>query len=218
MPDRTPPAAPPRRVLGLLGAVASGKSHVARRAAALAGGRVVDADALAKELLALAAADGRLEAALGAGFVQAGRPDVAALATRVFSDPQLLARLEALLHPPVRTALVAAVGQFRAAGPEPLLILDVPLLLETALDRYCDALWYVAVPDALRLERAAARGLDAETIRRREAHQTPRERKRARADLVIENDVAPEALDAQLRAGLRALGIVAPGAADASSP
>lgn len=50
--------ATPRVVLGMLGGVGSGKSHVARRLAALGPGRVVDADGLAHEALAAAAADG----------------------------------------------------------------------------------------------------------------------------------------------------------------
>lgn len=202
-----PPPAGPHVVLGMLGGVGSGKSHVARRAAALGGGRIVDADTLAKEALAAAAADGRLAAALGEGFVQDGRADVRAIGARAFEDAAFLARLEALVHPPVQAAIQAAVEAFRATATEQLLVLDVPLLIEVGLDRRCDALWYVETPDALRAERGAARDLTLAEIHRREAHQTPLVRKRARADRVIDNSVDAEALDTQVRTGLEALGL-----------
>ena len=206
-----PPAAPtpaaPRAVLGMLGGVGSGKSHVARRAAALAGGRVVDADALAKDALAAAAADGRLTEALGPEFVQDGRADVAALGARAFADRAFLARLEALLHPPVHEAILAALAAFAAQETDALLVLDVPLLVEVGLDRRCDALWFVETPDEVRAARAEARGLTLAEIHRRESFQTPLERKRALADRIIDNAVEPEALDAQVREGLVALGL-----------
>jgi len=199
--------ATPRVVLGMLGGVGSGKSHVARRLAALGPGRVVDADALAHEALASAAADGRLAEVLGSEFVHAGQPDVAALGARAFEDPAFLKALEALIHPAVHAAILAELARFEAETAPPVLVLDVPLLIEVGLDRHCDTLWFVETPDAVRAQRGQARGLSLEEIQRREAFQTPLERKRARADRVIHNDVEPDALDDQVRTGLTALGI-----------
>ncbi len=214
-PQRTGTPEPPRPadgpggarvVLGLLGGIGSGKSHVARRIGTLTGGRVIEADALAHEALAAFAQDGQLAATLGEGFVRDGRPDVAALGARVFTEPALLRQLEGLLHPPVQAAIKAALEVFHAGDGTSVLVLDVPLLIETGLDRRCDALWYVEVPDDVRAARLAERGLTLEAIRAREALQSPRERKRARADLIIRNDESAEALDAQLLAGLASLG------------
>jgi dephospho-CoA kinase len=216
-PDGCPTA--PRIVLGLLGGIGSGKSHVASRLAALAGEApietaFVDADQLAHEALSAFATSGRLAEVMGPEFVHEGRPDVKALGARVFSDPDLLRRLERLLHPPVHAAIKAAIDSFRAAGAQAeaaptgaLLVLDVPLLIEVGLDRSCDNLWFVETPDEIRAVRAEGRGLSMEQIHAREAFQSPQERKRARADRVIRNDVDPDALDAQIRAGLLALGL-----------
>lgn len=206
----------------MLGGVGSGKSHVARRAADLAPGRVVDADVLAHAALAEAAVDGRLAEALGAQYVLDGgpdgpAPDTRALGARAFEDRAFLTRLEALVHPAVHAAITSALEAFQARGPEPLLILDVPLLIEVGLDRRCDALWYVEAPDDVRARRAAARGLTLEEIHRRESFQTPLERKRARADRVIDNGVDADRLDAQIRDGLDALGI-APGGTRPDTP
>lgn len=213
--------APIRVVLGVMGGIGAGKSHVARRAAALAPGTVVDADAIAHEALRRCAADGTLADALGAEFVQDGKPDVRALGARVFQDPALLRRLERLVHPFVHSAIKAAVADFRAGAGTDLLVLDVPLLIEVGLDRQCDALWYVDTPDDVRAERAGQRGLTLEQIHLREAFQSPRERKRARADLVIRNDVDDAELERQVLAGLAGLGLHPAGAdadAEAETP
>jgi dephospho-CoA kinase len=197
----------------MLGGIGAGKSHVARRAAALAPGHVVDADAIAHEALRLFARDGRLAEAVGAEFVKDGAPDVEALGARAFTEPALLRKLERLIHPHCHSAIREAIRDHREGSGAPLLVLDVALLIEVGLDRQCDALWYVEVPDDLRTERAGHRGLSLEQLQRREAFQSPKERKRARADLVIRNDVDPDALDRQILAGLDSLGI-GPGSPD----
>lgn len=196
-----------RPIIGLLGGICSGKSHVASRLAALGPGRVVAADELAHAALEVAAADGRLEATLGPGYVVDGKADRAALADRVFGDAPALRRLERLLHPTVHVQIKAAVeDHMRGVGPA-VLVLDVPLLIEVGLDRACTELWYVDVPDAVRFERSAARGLTAAEIARRERFQSPLERKRARADRVLDNDVSPQDLDEQIRRHLADLGV-----------
>lgn len=178
-----------RTVLGMLGGIGAGKSHVARRIRALAPAAVVDADALASEALAAAAGDGRLAAALGPETVTAeGAPRRDAIAARVFRDPTARLRLEELVHPPVLAAIRERVAaHHRGEGPS-LLVLDVPLLVETGLDRLCDVLVFVDAPAEVRRARALARGLAAADWERREAAQEALARKRVRADAVIRSD------------------------------
>jgi dephospho-CoA kinase len=190
----------------MLGGIGSGKSHVGRRIAALSGGRVVEADALAHAALAGFAREGRLAATLGDAFVRDGQPDVAALGAQVFTNPDLLRRLEGLLHPPVQAAIKEALEAFHSGAGSSVLVLDVPLLIETGLDRRCDVLWYVEVADDVKAARLGERGLTLKDVREREALQSPLERKRARADLVIRNDETAEELDTQILAGLESLG------------
>jgi len=196
-----------RAVIGLLGGIGAGKSYVATRAAVLAPGRVVDADVLAHEALRLHAADGSLAESVGEAFVRDGQPRVQALGQRAFEDPALLRRLERLLHPHCLCGIREAVERHRSGDGLPLLILDAALLIEVGLDRSCDALWFIEVPEDLRVVRAAKRGMSLAQIRLREAFQSPRERKRARADRIIRNDVSDEALDQQIVQGLRDLGV-----------
>ena len=191
-----------RLVLGILGPVASGKSHVARRAAALGRGQVLEADRLAHEALDLAAQDGRLRALFGPGVVTGCQADRDALRARAHADPAVLKALEGLTHPYVRARLEQAVAaQRRGEGP-PLLVLDVPLLLEAHLEVLCDELWYIEVPEALRRQRAQARGLSPEDLARWEEAQESARAKRARATRTIRNDVSSGELDLQIREAL----------------
>ncbi|MFM8980539.1 MAG: dephospho-CoA kinase [Planctomycetia bacterium] len=193
-----------RIIVGLLGAVASGKSHVARRLAALGPGRVVDADALAHEALDAAARDGRLAALLGPAAVREGRADREALRQRAHADAAVLRALEGLTHPAVRARIEQEVAAHRRGEGPPVLVLDVPLLLEAGLDGLCDELWFVEAPDALRRSRALARGTPPEALAGWARHQAADAAKRARAARVIANGADPVALDTCLREALAA--------------
>ncbi len=202
------PLQQPRLIIGLLGGIASGKSTVSGLVATFGPGKVIDADALAGAALTQCAKDGRLVAALGPKAVQKdGLPDRKGIAKQVFNDPQALRTLERLIHPAVLAAINDAVEDHRAGKGAPLLVLDVPLLIEVGLERRCDALWFVAAPDEMRFSRAEKRlGLSKAEVLEREAAQSPLDRKRGRADLVIDNAGSPDALTAQVVKGLQALG------------
>ncbi len=188
----------------MLGGVASGKSHVASRIRALAHAEVEDADLLAREELLRVARDGRLEAALGAGFVDAdGRPRRDVIARRVFSEPSARVALERLVHPGVLQKIRDRILRHRRGEGASLLVLDVPLLAETGLDRRCDVLWFVEAPGGARRRRALERGMSIEQWEAREAAQMPLSTKRLRADAVVRND---DRLEERLRPLLQDLG------------
>lgn len=188
----------------MLGGIGAGKSHVASRIRALSGADVVDADRLAGDALREAAADGRLAAALGPETVTAGgEPARAVIAEHVFRDAGGRGRLEALVHPPVLRAIRERVAAHRRGEGAALLVLDVPLLVETGLDRLCDVLVFVDASVEVRRRRALARGLTVEDWERREAAQDTLARKRIRADAVIRSDGR---VDERLRPLLRDLG------------
>jgi dephospho-CoA kinase len=198
-----------RAILGLLGGIASGKSTVSALLAADGRGLVFDADAVARECLDVTARDGRLVEALGPWAVAAnGSADRKTIAKRVFDEPALLRALERLIHPAVLARIDDAIEDHRSRKGAPLLILDVPLLIETGLDRRCDALWFVDAPDEHRFARAKDRlGLTRDEVLKRESAQSPLDRKRTRADLVIRNDGSVADLEARVADGMRALGL-----------
>jgi dephospho-CoA kinase len=205
-----PPATTPRVIVGLLGGIASGKSTVARLLERLGPGRTVDADALAKEALDQCAKDGRLADCLGPWSVRPdGTADRKAIAKKVFSDAPALRALERLTHPAVLAQIRDAVEDHRAGNGPRVLVLDVPLLIEVGVDRRCDELWFVDAPDALRFSRAASGPLKLteEEVRKREAAQSPLDRKKARADRVVRNEGDEKRLEAEVGTALRGLGV-----------
>lgn len=192
-------------VIGILGGIASGKSAAARFLAG-ADGAVIDADALAHEVLASDEVTALVTARFGARALGPdGRPDRGALARVVFEDASARADLEGWIHPRVRDRIRAALERARSMA---VVVLDVPLLLENDavhhLRERCHALVYVDTDPHDRAARAAAtRGWTADEVARREASQLPQETKRDAADHVLANDADLDAL-AERCAALRA--------------
>lgn len=200
MSPATPPPAPspaptesPRSsfVVGVYGGIASGKSAVARM---LAGrdGVVIDADRIAREVLLTPAVRFDLLTSFGGRvFDLDGTPDRQVIARTVFGNPAARAKLESFTHPAIRAKIRAELQAARKAGT-PVIVLDVPLLLENeskhGLLAECDETVFVDANDGLREARASAsRGWRPGEVARREAAQMPLAEKRARAGRVVEN-------------------------------
>jgi len=178
-------------VVGVLGGIASGKSQVARLLAGPAG-VVIDADQIARQVLESPAVRFDLLTTFGGRvFGPDGRPDREVLARTVFASPEARAKLEGFTHPAIRARIRLDLQAARKAGV-PLIVLDVPLLLENesghGLAAECDEIVFVDARDDLREARAlASRGWRPGEVARREATQMPLALKRARAGRVVEN-------------------------------
>lgn len=188
-------------LVAITGGIAAGKSMLTTRFAAL-GRSVVDADQLARELVApgqpaLAAIVDRF----GAAALQVdGSLDRAWMRKHVFSDPEARRALEAILHPRIRAEMQARA----AAAPGPYALLDIPLLAEGGGRQawpWLTRILVVDAPDALRRARLQARDgsspAQAEAIL---AAQSPRAARLAMADDVIVNDDGTALLDAAVAA------------------
>ncbi|MDB5699170.1 MAG: dephospho-CoA kinase [Alphaproteobacteria bacterium] len=169
-------------VLGLTGSIGMGKSTVARMFAD-AGVPVFDADAAVH---ALQGPGGALVEAIEAQFPgSTGDAGVnrTALAEAVLGDAQALRRLEALVHPAVAAAREAFLDQHRDS---PLVVLDIPLLLEKGGGGRIDKIAVVSAPEAIQRKRVLARPqMSEERFARILALQMPDAEKRSRADFVI---------------------------------
>jgi dephospho-CoA kinase len=190
--------------LGLTGGIGSGKTLVARQLQDL-GAAVVDADAIAREVVApgLPAYDGIVEA-FGPGVLHAdGTIDRAALGARVFADAGARRTLNALTHPHIRRRMTEEAARLSALPAIEVIVFDIPLLLETTDGRDLDLGGIVVVDAAedVRIARLMARGgLTEVEARRRLAAQIPLHQKVARADWVIDNNGSPERTREQVEA------------------
>jgi dephospho-CoA kinase len=204
------PAAAATTVLGVLGGIASGKSHVARLLAGPAG-LVIDADRLVDEVYAQADFRRRVREHFGPQCIRGNAVDLSELARIAFSDPDARKKLEGWIHPGVRERILEQLGQARATHV-PRVVVDVPLLLENEhehqLAAQCGILVFVDAPREQREARAmAARGWQPGELARREATQMPLDQKRARADHVLQNHGTVAELEAAVRSLLVRLGL-----------
>ena len=185
-------------VIGLTGGIGSGKTAVANAFAAL-GVPVTDTDALAHALTAPGAPG--YQAVLetfGPAFRRPdGTIDRAALRRHVFSDAAARAHLESILHPLIRAAAQREVGEWTA----PYGLLVVPLLLERTGGTPVDRVLVVDCPEDEQVRRVAARsGLPPAEVRAIMATQLPRADRLARADDILDNAGAAEAIGPQVAA------------------
>jgi len=192
-----------RRVIGLTGNIATGKSAVMRLAAEH-GALTIDADRVVHDLLD---GDAAIQAAVAEAFGPAvrradGRIDRAALGRLVFGNPAALRRLEGLLHPATRAEIARRV----AAAEAPVVMIEAIKLLEGPLAAACDEVWVTTCARATQLERLrVCRGLDEAAAVTRVDAQSPPEEKIARADVVIYTDGPLSATEEQFEAAWRAL-------------
>ncbi|MGH3651645.1 dephospho-CoA kinase [Glutamicibacter sp.] len=190
--------------VGLTGGVASGKSAVAAKLAAL-GAVVIDADALARQVVepgtpGLAA----IKDTFGDAVLLAdGSLDRPALGAIVFADAAQRAKLNAIVHPLVREQ-AAKLRQAAAAGA--LVVEDIPLLVETGRLEGFDAVVVVQAPHAERIRRMVQdRGWSTEDAEARMAAQATDDQRAAVADYLLDNSGTLEELEAQVSALYRQL-------------
>ncbi|MCB9515032.1 MAG: dephospho-CoA kinase [Candidatus Krumholzibacteriia bacterium] len=198
---------PDSRVWVVTGPMGSGKSTVCRLLEQCCAA-VLDADALSHRLLAR---HDEVHAGLRALFGEAvfgadGRPDRRLIGERVFADPGLLGKLEALLHPHVLSELADKAADWRARGSG-LLVMEVVLWFQLSQRPFAvDGVLLTWAPPERLVERVAARsGLAAHDVARRLAAQGDWERWTAQADRVLNTDCDLAELERRVRVLLPAL-------------
>jgi len=200
-------------LVGLTGGIGTGKSTVAQMFEKC-GALVLDADAIVHELQA-AGMPMLVEIAEAFGpeiLLAGGSLDREQLARRVFADEAARARLNRIVHPKVGREMLRRVQAAQQSGV-PLLVLDIPLLLEgraaraagqerrgSASDLVSEVI-VVYAPPAMQIERQMARdGVTRQRAEERLAAQLSIDDKREMADHLIDNSGTLEATEAQVRA------------------
>ena len=188
-------------ILGLTGNIASGKTTIGLMLLELGANTYVDADLAVHELYLPGqplVAD--LALAFGPSVLDAGGGiDRRALGALVFGDTAKLRQLEEIVHPAVKTALLARLREI----PEGAVgVFDAVKLVESGYAPLCDGLWIVTCPPETQLRRLMdLRGFTEDEARARLAAQPPIDDKLALATEVIANDGSLDDLRRQVTAG-----------------
>ncbi len=174
--------------VGLTGNIASGKSNAGRVFTEL-GAHVIDADAIAHEVLAPnTEGHQKVVEAFGKDILDSGGSiDRRRLGEIVFSDPEKRELLNRLVHPRVRAEIVRRIAELEQNNRTGIIIVDAALMVETGSYKLYDFLVVVTCDPALQLVRVMSRdGLSVEEARARMAAQLPAEEKVKVADYTID--------------------------------
>ncbi|MCX4833211.1 dephospho-CoA kinase [Streptomyces sp. NBC_00006] len=179
--------------VGLTGGIGAGKSEVSRLLVER-GAVLIDADKIAREVVepgteGLAAV---VEAFGSEVLAPDGSLDRPKLGSVVFADSDKLATLNKIVHPLVGTRSAELEA---TAGPDSVVVHDVPLLTENGLAPLYDLVIVVDASTGTQLDRLTRlRGMSEEDARARMSAQATREKRLEIADIVIDNDVPLERL------------------------
>lgn len=189
-------------VLGLTGSVGMGKSTAAKMFKE-EGVPVFDADAAVHRLYKGEAVP-LIEAAFP-GTTREGRVDREQLSARVVGDERALAKLESIIHPPVKAARKAFLAAAKIAGAK-IVVLDIPLLFETGGHVRVDKVAVVSAPHHMQKTRVMQRpGMTEEKFTAIHDRQIPDAEKRLRADFIIDTSQGFDVTRENIRAILREL-------------
>ena len=184
-------------LVGLTGGIGSGKSTVSQLLA-VRGAVILDADEIVREVQrpgspVLVALSERFGADV---LAPDGSLDRATVAARVFSDPDALKDLNAIVHPAVGAEMNRRILEQRYT--DNVVILDIPLLTENPREGLQGRI-VVDVPVETQVERLVRfRGFDEADARARIARQATREQRLSAADFVVDNSGDASALEPQI--------------------
>ena len=172
-------------IIGVTGGLGSGKSTVAAMFANR-GARIIDADAITRDLLALDKKCVKKVAKIFPGVILSKNiVNRSELAKIVFSHPRELKKLTDILYPEALKAVKSQISQYKHEG---FVILDAPLLFESGWNKITDTTIVVTARRRQQIERARKRlGLTQLQVMRRLKNQMPMKEKCAMADIIIDN-------------------------------
>ena len=183
-------------VVGVTGGIGSGKSAATAEFEKL-GITIVDADVVARQVVmpgtpCLQAIAEHFGNQL---LTEGGELNRKALRQRVFSNPQEKEWLNKLLHPAIREEIISQLEQ----ADSPYVILSAPLLLENGLEKYCQRVLVIDVPESLQISRTIQRDdspkKEVEAIMKAQLSRSERLKK---ANDVLNNDGSLEQLEQQV--------------------
>ena len=183
-------------IIGLTGSIGMGKSTTAEMFRA-EGCPVFDADAAVHALYAKGGKAVPIIRAVFPDAIKDGAVNRAVLGDYMRADPLELKVLESFIHPLVSEAREAFFAGHKDAD---IVVMDVPLLFETGLDKAVDKIVVVTAPAEVQRQRVMAReGMTAELFDSLLSRQMPDAEKRKRAQFLIFTDRGLESAREQVQ-------------------
>ena len=185
-------------LVGITGGMGAGKSALAQMLAEL-GALRVDADEVAREVAAIPAVIEHLQAAFGCDLLGPdGHLNRRELGRRALRSTEASQRLEAVMRPPISAAIERRLAQAVEEASGGVVVFDAPLIYEWGNEGNFDRIVVVDAEEERCVSRVQQRsGLPVCEIRQRMARQMDPEKKKARADFVIDNNKGLDALAVQ---------------------
>ena len=180
--------------VGLTGGLASGKSFVGQQLAAL-GCLLIQADEIGHQVQQPGAESYQpIVDEFGPEILNPdGTINRRLLAAEVFSKPERLEKLNALVHPPVRARIETMIADFAQREPHGIAVTEAAILIETGVYRRYDQLIVVVAGEEQQIERAMARDhLTREEVIEKMRRQMPTAEKVKYADYVIDTSGAKQ--------------------------
>jgi len=187
------------KVIGLTGGIGSGKSTVSQFLAEL-GAVILDADKIGHEAFKPDTEAWReVVAAFGTQVLTtSGEIDRRKLGEMVFGKPELLSRLNRIMHPRMYEIVKAQLDEYRRWGVG-VVVLEAPLLIEAGWASLVDEVWVTVAPEATVLKRIMERtGLSREEALARIRSQLSSEERAKHADVIIDTDCQLDELKAKV--------------------
>ncbi len=185
-------------VVGVTGNLASGKSQVTQLFKNM-GAKGIDADAIAKKITRKGTPIYKALLKVFGKFCLSKNNEIdrRKLAQHVFSNPAELKKLNILTHPGVILEICKAIEKVK--NKKGLLVLDVPLLFESRMEKLVDVTVVVRSSEKQMLMRAQRRGVPRVLAKKILASQWPSSRKVKLADYVIENEGSLKELETEVK-------------------
>ncbi|HPJ10757.1 MAG TPA: dephospho-CoA kinase [Flavobacterium sp.] len=178
------------KIIGLTGGIGSGKSTIASYFKSL-GIPVYIADDASRNVTALPKVRKQIKNQFGADVFNGSGLNRQKLAQLVFSDPEKLKQLNAIIHPAVKADFDLWLTQHANA---PIVIKEAAILFESGSYKNCDAIITITAPEEIRIARVIKRdGVTRDEVLRRIANQWTDAQRIAKSDYVIDNTNGDEA-------------------------
>ncbi|OUL19159.1 dephospho-CoA kinase [Nostoc sp. 106C] len=190
-----------KRIIGLTGGIATGKSTVANYLASAYNLPILDADIYARDAVSvgspiLSAIAQRYGAQI---LLPDGNLNRQKLGEIIFTHPDERNWVENLIHPYVGDRFLKAIAESSA----PTLVLVIPLLFESQMDILVTEIWVVFCSESQQLQRLIHRNhLNQEQAEARIKSQMPIAEKAVRANVVLDNSSTLEDLLKQVDTAL----------------